>query len=251
MRDPSKPVPRGVYILPNLFTTASLFAGFLSITMAFAGNFDDAAWAILFSALMDGLDGKVARLTGSASQFGVEYDSLADAIAFGVAPGVLAWAWQLHHFGRLGLAAAFLFAACGALRLARFNVSVATTSKRFFIGLPIPAGGCTFATFVLFLPHLPEFMLGAVPHMALGLSFLAPLLMVSRVRYFSFKEYGFVKAHPFSTLLSAADLRTALFHAPSVGVSGLSRLYPVRPDLYLSAAAPPQQADTASPDATE
>ena len=214
MRDPSKPVPRGVYILPNLFTTASLFAGFLSITMAFAGNFDDAAWAILFSALMDGLDGKVARLTGSASQFGVEYDSLADAIAFGVAPGVLAWAWQLHHFGRLGLAAAFLFAACGALRLARFNVSVATTSKRFFIGLPIPAGGCTFATFVLFLPHLPEFMLGAVPHMALGLSFLAPLLMVSRVRYFSFKEYGFVKAHPFSTLVSALLIFVLLFSMP-------------------------------------
>ena len=104
MRDPSKPVPRGVYILPNLFTTASLFAGFLSITMAFAGNFDDAAWAILFSALMDGLDGKVARLTGSASQFGVEYDSLADAIAFGVAPGVLAWAlrppFSLPHAAR-------------------------------------------------------------------------------------------------------------------------------------------------------
>ena len=214
MRDPSKPVPRGVYILPNLFTTASLFAGFLSITMAFAGNFDDAAWAILFSALMDGLDGKVARLTGSASQFGVEYDSLADAIAFGVAPGILAWAWQLHHFGRLGGGAAFLFAACGALRLARFNVSVATTSKRFFIGLPIPAGGCTFATFVLFLPHLPEFMLGAVPHMALGLSFLAPLLMVSRVRYFSFKEYGFVKAHPFSTLVSALLIFVLLFSMP-------------------------------------
>lgn len=252
MRDPSKPVPRGVYILPNLFTTASLFAGFLSITMAFAGNFDDAAWAILFSALMDGLDGKVARLTGSASQFGVEYDSLADAIAFGVAPGVLAWAWQLHHFGRLGLAAAFLFAACGALRLARFNVSVATTSKRFFIGLPIPAGGCTFATFVLFLPHLPEFMLGAVPHMALGLSFLAPaahgqpraLLFLQGIRL----RQGASFQH---SCVRAADLRTALFHAPSVGVSGLSRLYPVRPDLYLSAAAPPQQADTASPDATE
>lgn len=214
MRDPNKPVPRGVYILPNLFTTASLFAGFLSITMAFAGNFDDAAWAILFSALMDGLDGKVARLTGSASQFGVEYDSLADAIAFGVAPGVLAWAWQLHHFGRLGLAVAFLFAACGALRLARFNVSAATASKRFFIGLPIPAGGCTFATFVLFVPHLPGFMLSAVPHMALALSFLAPLLMVSRVRYFSFKEYGFVKAHPFSVLVSALLIFVLLFSMP-------------------------------------
>ena len=158
--------------------------------------------------------GRSGRQGGPSDKFGVEYDSLADAIAFGVAPGVLAWAWQLHHFGRLGLAAAFLFAACGALRLARFNVSVATTSKRFFIGLPIPAGGCTFATFVLFLPHLPEFMLGAVPHMALGLSFLAPLLMVSRVRYFSFKEYGFVKAHPFSTLVSALLIFVLLFSMP-------------------------------------
>ena len=158
--------------------------------------------------------GRSGRQGGPSDRIGVEYDSLADAIAFGVAPGVLAWAWQLHHFGRLGLAAAFLFAACGALRLARFNVSVATTSKRFFIGLPIPAGGCTFATFVLFLPHLPEFMLGAVPHMALGLSFLAPLLMVSRVRYFSFKEYGFVKAHPFSTLVSALLIFVLLFSMP-------------------------------------
>ncbi len=100
------------------------------------------------------------------------------------------------------------------MRLARFNVSAATTSKRFFIGLPIPAGGCTFATFVLFIPHLPGFMLGAVPHMALGLSFLAPLLMVSRVRYFSFKEYGFVKAHPFSMLVSALLIFVLLFSMP-------------------------------------
>ena len=145
MRDPNKPVPRGVYILPNLFTTASLFAGFFSIILAFKGQFDMAAWAILVGAAMDGLDGKVARLTGTASQFGIEYDSLADDVTFGVAPGLLAYAWQLHNFGRLGLAVAFLFCGCAALRLARFNVGVSTTSKRFFVGLPSPACACVMA----------------------------------------------------------------------------------------------------------
>lgn len=136
MRDPSKPVARGIYILPNLFTTASLFAGFFSIILAFNDQFDLAAWAILIGAAMDGLDGKVARLTGTASQFGIEYDSLADDVTFGVAPGMLAYAWQLHEFGRLGLAVAFLFCGCAALRLARFNVGVSTTSKRFLSACP-------------------------------------------------------------------------------------------------------------------
>lgn len=214
MRDPNRPVSRGVYILPNLFTTASLFTGFLSIIFAVSGRYDSAAWAILFSALMDGLDGKVARLTGSASQFGIEYDSLADCVAFGVTPAMLMWTWQLHAFGRMGVAVAFLSVACGALRLARFNVGVATTSKRFFIGLPIPACGCTLATFVLFTPFLPEWLKEHLPYIALGLAFLAPLLMVSRVRYFSFKEYGFLRAHPFSTLVAALLLFVLIFAMP-------------------------------------
>ena len=201
MRDPNKPVPRGVYILPNLFTTASLFAGFLSITLAISGDFDNAAWAILFSALMDGLDGKVARLTGSASQFGV-------------APGVLAWTWQLQSFGRLGLAAAFLFAACGALRLARFNVGVSTTSKRFFVGLPSPACACVMATFVLFMPYYPDFLMPVLPGLTLVLSVIVPLLMVSRVRYFSFKEFGFIKAHPFQTMVATLIVLSMVFSLP-------------------------------------
>ena len=214
MHAPHRPVSRGVYILPNLFTTASLFTGFLSIIFAVSGRYDSAAWAILFSALMDGLDGKVARLTGSASQFGIEYDSLADCVAFGVAPAMLMWAWQLNALGRTGVAVAFLSVACGALRLARFNVGVATTSKRFFIGLPSPACGCTLATFVLFRPYLPGFLLEYLPWICLGLAFVAPLLMVSRVRYFSFKEYGFLRAHPFSTLVGALVLFVVIFSAP-------------------------------------
>lgn len=214
MRDPNRPVSRGVYILPNLFTTASLFAGFMSIVLAVSGRVDSAALAILFSALMDGLDGKVARLTGSASQFGIEYDSLADCVAFGAAPALLLWSWQLHAFNRLGLAVAFLSVACGALRLARFNVGVATTSKRFFIGLPIPACGCTMATFVLFQPFLPSFLQDHLAYIVLGLAFVVPLLMVSRVRYFSFKEYGFLRAHPFSTLVAALLLFVLIFSMP-------------------------------------
>lgn len=132
---------KGVYLLPNMITTLSMFLGFLSMVWAVQGRFEEAGMAILVSALMDGLDGKVARLTNTASEFGVQYDSLADLVAFGLAPAMLLWQWQLQAFGRLGVAAAFIYAACGALRLARFNVSTAAVGKRFFIGLPIPAGG--------------------------------------------------------------------------------------------------------------
>ncbi|MDR0239391.1 MAG: CDP-diacylglycerol--serine O-phosphatidyltransferase, partial [Deltaproteobacteria bacterium] len=150
--DAPKRIHKGVYILPNLLTTASLFAGFLGMIWALDGDFDGAAMAILFAAFMDGLDGKVARLTNTASEFGVQYDSLADLAAFGIAPALVLWQWHLQAFGRLGMAAAFVFAVCGALRLARFTVSAnqATTSKKFFPGLPIPAAGSRIATFILF-----------------------------------------------------------------------------------------------------
>lgn len=131
-----KPVRRGVYILPNLFTTASLFTGFLAMLLAVQGNIEGSALAILFSALMDGLDGKVARLTNTASEFGIQYDSLADLVAFGVAPAFTSWMWVLEGYGKLGIGVAFLYVACTALRLARFNVCVTTVSKKFFVGLP-------------------------------------------------------------------------------------------------------------------
>ncbi len=214
MRDPNKPFSRGVYILPNLFTTASLFAGFFSIILAFSGRFDDAAWAIIFSAVMDGMDGKVARITGSSSLFGIEYDSLADDVAFGVAPGLLAYAWQLHEFGRLGLAVSFLFCGCAALRLARFNVGVNTTSRRFFVGLPSPACACIMATFVLFMPYFPSFLEPALPVVTLIFATVVPLLMVSRIRYFSFKEYGFIRRHPFRVMVGVLLILSMIFSLP-------------------------------------
>jgi len=207
---------KGVYILPNLLTTVSLFSGFLGMIWALGGDFDGAAMAIIFAALMDGLDGKVARLTNTASEFGVQYDSLADLTAFGVAPAILLWQWHLHAFGRLGMAAAFVFVACGALRLARFNVTAnqATTSKKFFTGLPIPAAGCTVAAFVLFQEFIPGFMRGLLPHAALLLALLLGILMVSRIRYASFKEYGFVRAHPFSSFVTVVLLFSLVASQP-------------------------------------
>ena len=202
MMAPEVKKPRkGVYLLPNMITTLSMFLGFLSMVWAVQGRFESACLAILLSAVMDGLDGKVARLTNTASEFGVQYDSLSDLVAFGIAPAMLMWQWELSALGRMGLAAAFIYAACGALRLARFNVSTAAVGKRFFIGLPIPAGGCTVVTFVFCAAHFPAIMASALPYMILVLAIGVGVLMVSKVRYFSFKEYDFLRAHPIRTML--------------------------------------------------
>ncbi len=208
---------RSVYILPNLFTMASLFAGFLGILWAIEGQFDMTALAILFSCLFDGLDGKVARLTGTSSDFGVQFDSLADLVAFGVAPAIMVYQWQLARFGRLGILAAFMLIACGALRLARFNVMTGktTTSKKFFVGLPIPAAGCMIALFFMFERYLPDDIAAAViPKACLVLVYALSFLMVSRVRYASFKELGLVKAHPFSAMVTALLLFVVVASEP-------------------------------------
>ncbi len=225
MRERNKPPARGAYILPNLFTSASLFAGFFSLVLASQNHFTGAAIAIFFSALMDGLDGKVARITGTASEFGVQFDSLADVVAFGAAPAFLAWSWQLHNFGRFGLAVSFLFLLCAALRLARFNVSVGHVSKRFFIGLPSPAGGCTLAGFVIFAEYLPASAQMFVAATALALCFFVPLLLISRVRYFSFKELTFMKVHPYRVFVGAMVLFIVVFSFPRLTIFLFCLLY--------------------------
>ncbi len=208
---------KGVYLLPNLFTTASLFAGFLGILWAVSGRYESCAMAMLVSALFDGLDGKVARLTNTTSEFGVQYDSLCDLVAFGLSPALLLYHWQLGAFGRLGLMACFLFAACGALRLARFNVQSANTSKKFFIGLPIPAAACIIATLVLAAPYLPKSIVqNALPLICLVLAYLLSFLMVSRVRYASFKEYGLLRTHPFSSMVTAILLFVLVASQPRI-----------------------------------
>lgn len=191
-----------IYILPNLFTTGSIFVGFLAMIYAAAGNFSLASLLIIFGAFLDGLDGKVARITNTASEFGVQYDSLADVITFGIAPAFVFFQWKLFEFGRLGLVIAFLYATCGALRLARFNISTAVISKKFFIGLPIPVGASTLASLFFFTMYLQEEFAFVLPDIIYPIiTFLVSFLMVSQIKYFSFKEFELLHSHPFRTLL--------------------------------------------------
>jgi len=216
-KEKTLPRHKGVYILPNLFTTASLFLGFLGMIWAIEGRYDYSALCILGSCLFDGLDGKVARLTNTTSEFGVQFDSLADLVAFGVTPAITVYFWQLHSFGTLGLMASFLLIACGALRLARFNVQAAVTSKKFFVGLPIPAQASTLATLILFAPHLPEqWIIDVLPAACLIFVYVLSFLMVSTMRYASFKEYGFIKAHPFSSMVTVILLFVMVASRPKM-----------------------------------
>ncbi|HEY6009051.1 MAG TPA: CDP-diacylglycerol--serine O-phosphatidyltransferase [Geobacteraceae bacterium] len=191
---------KGIYILPNLFTTGSLFAGFYGMVATMSGDFRTAAIWILASAIFDGLDGKVARATGTTSQFGVEYDSLADLVAFGVTPGLLMYSWALKPFGRLGWLAAFLFVVCGALRLARFNVQVSTVESKRFVGLPIPAAASMVSATVLLFYRFgwPSSYKKLV---ILVLIYCLAFLMVSSFRYYSFKDPELIKRQPFAMLV--------------------------------------------------
>ncbi len=217
---------RGIYILPNLFTSASLFSGFYAIVSAIQGHHVAAAIAILVSAVLDGLDGRVARLTNTTSRFGVEYDSLADLVAFGVAPGILAFLWGLQGYGRLGWLAAFLYVATTALRLARFNVlsQSGKGSKAYFLGLPCPAAATLVAATVLFCQHLG--ILGPVRHIAiLGMVYALSFLMVSSVRYFSFKEVKWFQQHPFSGMVALILAIVIVAMEPKVILFGVMLLY--------------------------
>lgn len=212
-----KPKHRGYYLLPNMMTMASLLSGFLGMLWSIGGRFELAAVAIIVSCVFDGLDGKLARLTNSASDFGVQFDSLADLVAFGASPAVMIYLWQTHVFGRLGIMASFLIIACGALRLARFNVQTGKISKKFFIGLPIPAAACTLATFVLFSSaYVPESIAGILPGTTLFLSFLVSILMVSNVRYASFKDGEVIRAHRFSATVTALLLFVLVASEPKL-----------------------------------
>lgn len=211
------PRHKSVYILPNMLTVTSLFIGFLGITLAIKGNFEACALCILASCVFDGLDGKVARLTGTTSEFGVQLDSLADLVAFGVTPALMVYLWELQQYGRLGLVAGFLMITCGALRLARFNVQTKTTSKKFFIGLPIPAAACTLATMVLFASYLPEWVrTDILPMAALVMVYVVSIFMVSTIRFYSFKEFGFLKAHRFSAMVTAILLFALIASKPKL-----------------------------------
>lgn len=208
---------RGIYLLPNLITSMSLFCGFYSIVATIDSKFTHAAIAIFFAAIFDALDGRVARMTNSSTKFGVEYDSLSDVIAFGVAPGLLAYMWALKGYGRFGWLAAFLYVACGALRLARFNTQVDTVQKRYFLGLPIPAAAATIAASVLFFQemgitiHVNKIFM---PILVYCLGFL----MVSNVRYQNFKEMTFFRKNPFEVIVAAVLLFVIILIEPEISL---------------------------------
>ncbi|MFO7576099.1 MAG: CDP-diacylglycerol--serine O-phosphatidyltransferase [Pelovirga sp.] len=238
---------KGVYLLPNLITAAGIFAGFFVIIATVDGQYNRAAWFILLAAIFDGLDGKVARLTGTTSKFGVELDSLADVISFGVAPAVLLYDWALRPYGKLGWLAAFLFVICGALRLARFNVQVSTVEARRFVGLPIPAAACIVATCVLLF-----FQLGGTGTIRMVsmvfLVFLLAFLMVSNIPYFSFKDPELFKRQPFRMLVLAIMLLIIIVARPEIMLFLIGMIYLASgPVMYYLKHRKKQSGDSAPP----
>jgi len=193
---------RGIYLLPNLFTTAALFAGFYAIVQAMNGRFGESAVAIFVAGLLDGLDGRVARLTRTQSEFGAEYDSLSDMVSFGAAPALVLYEWVLKDLGRIGWIAAFVYCAGAALRLARFNIMIDVVDKRFFQGLPSPAAAALVAGFV-WLVHDNKIRVDAygLPWIAAFLALYCGLTMVSNAPFYSFKDVNFRKSVPFWAIL--------------------------------------------------
>ena len=207
-------VRRGMYLLPGLFTVGNIFCGYVSIVRATMGDFESAALLILVAALLDALDGRVARATGTSSEFGVQFDSMADVVSFGVAPAVLMFSWSLSSFGRVGWTVSFLFTICGAIRLARFNLQRGSHDRRFFVGMPIPAAACILASSVYAHPEPPDRTLE--PHLGVPVLVLVVVLsalMVSKVKYRSFKDLDLrARRSPVFLLFPAAALALIALH---------------------------------------
>ena len=213
---------RGVYLLPSMFTLANMFSGYACIVYAMRGELEKAAPLIGLAVIVDMLDGRVARMTGTTSQFGVEFDSLADVISFGVAPAIMAFQWGLHPLGRLGWAAGFVFVAGAAIRLARFNIQTGTVDKKYFVGLPSPAAAAVPATTIYFYPEGLQSPLAALAVLALVI--VPGLLMVSTIRFYSFKTLDLHsrRAYPVLALLA---LGLALLTAHEIMLVALAYAY--------------------------
>ncbi|HEC17456.1 MAG TPA: CDP-diacylglycerol--serine O-phosphatidyltransferase [Sedimenticola sp.] len=207
---------RGIYLLPNLFTTATLFAGFYAILAAMSNRFEAAAIAIFLAMVADGIDGRVARMTNTQTDFGAEYDSLADMVAFGLAPALVVYLWALSGLGKFGWLAAFVYTAGTALRLARFNTQVGTADKRYFQGLASPAAAAIMAGAV-WVGVVQEVAGSDVPWLAGTITLATGLLMVSNIRYHSFKEIDFRGKVPFIVLVAVMlGFALTLWHPPLV-----------------------------------
>ena len=215
---------KGVYLLPNTLTLCGMFCGFYAIMSSINGNFLHAAWAIILANIFDGLDGWIARLTNTTTRFGVELDSLSDLVAFGVAPSVMVYKWALMPFGRLGWAAAFLFVACGALRLARFNVQTGSSGSKAFKGMPIPAAASILSSVVIFYYVHWE----GIPDKSVMyplLTIILSLLMVSTLRYHGIKEVDFREKKPFWMLIVFVMILFVMLIHPSTAIFVFAMVY--------------------------
>lgn len=224
--DSEKKQRRGIYLLPNLFTTAGLFAGFYAIIAAIRGDFEPAATAIFIAMVMDGLDGRIARMTNTQSAFGAEYDSLADMVSFGLAPALVIFLCTLLDMGKFGWMVAFVYAACGALRLARFNTQIGIEDKRYFQGLPSPAAAACLAGWVWAGTSngLDPALMTTV---ALPLTFICGVLMVSTVRYHSFKDLDLHGKVPFIVMLVLVLVFALIATDPPLVLFGGFMLYAI------------------------
>lgn len=215
---------RGIYVLPNLFTTAALFAGFYAIVQAMQGDFERAAMAIFIAMVLDGLDGRVARMTHTQSAFGAEYDSLSDMVSFGAAPSLVMYEWAFRDMGRLGWIAAFIYCAGAALRLARFNTTLEVVDKRFFQGLPSPAAAAIVAGFVWVM--IVSGVSGPdVRWLACAITLFAGVTMVTNVRYYSFKDINLRKSVPFFVVAAIALGFALVSISPEMTLFGFFVLY--------------------------
>ncbi|MBI1889109.1 MAG: CDP-diacylglycerol--serine O-phosphatidyltransferase [Burkholderiales bacterium] len=217
---------RGIYLLPNAFTTAALFCGFYAIVMAMQSRFEYAAIAIFAAMILDGIDGRVARLTNTQSEFGAQYDSLSDMVSFGAAPALVMHEWALKGLGKLGWLAAFVYCTGAALRLARFNTNIGVVDKRYFQGLPSPSAAALVAG-LIWLMHDLEVPGASLTWVAWGVTLYAGLTMVTNVPFYSFKDVNYRKSVPFIVVFVVALFFVAIAYNPPKVLFGIFVLYAV------------------------
>lgn len=216
---------RGIYLLPNLFTTGALFAGYYAIVAGINGRFEAAAIAIFVAMILDGMDGRIARLTNTQSDFGVQYDSLSDLISFGLAPALVMYQWSLLDAGKLGWMASFIYAAAAALRLARFNTQAASADKRYFQGLPSPSAAALIAGLIWLGDTLGMENGTGIWAITLPVTVITGILMVSNVRYHSFKEIDLKGRVPFVRVLLIVLVFALIAVRPSLMLFSIAVLY--------------------------
>jgi CDP-diacylglycerol---serine O-phosphatidyltransferase len=226
VEQPDAPVAKnkGIYLLPNMLTTAALFAGFYAIVAAMNNKFETSAIALFIALIFDGLDGRVARLTGTESAFGAQYDSLSDMLCFGVTPALMVYSWGLYSLGKLGWLAAFIYTAAVALRLARFNTQLDIADKKYFTGLPCPPPAAAVAGMVWIMTDfgIPGRMISEIVAV---ITVLLAVLMVSNIKYYSFKELDFKGNVPFAVILIAALVIPIIAWDPSKMLFGIAFIY--------------------------